>query len=105
MLRWRYKENLMLIGGNKANVSKRSAKGYVVRRFGRAILTEWGSIIFRNRPAPARPQWRGKPRYKLVEYASVKAAVRKVKTILREQRRQGYRNVGGAILPAPKAKW
>lgn len=103
MVKWTFRKSLIYVGENLANVSRRSSKGYVIRRIGRAVLIEWGSVTFVNQGRVSRPRWRGKPRYQLEVRRNVSDAVAGVKSLLKEQRDQGYKNAGGGILPPPRA--
>ena len=99
MRRWTDRRNLVLVGHNPWNRSKRSAKGYVIRRIGRAIVIEWGSIVFDNRGRVAKPRWRGRAQYRLYVCSNVASAVERLQKLMREQIMQGYSRAGGSIGP------
>lgn len=76
------KITLVMIGYNPANVSRRSSKGYVLRREGAILERRWGPIVGDlSQSGPMRLRWRRKPAIKFETYPSPGMARRKMKEL------------------------
>ena len=91
--------SFLFVGKNLSNKCRRSAKGYVIRRDGRRVSYEYGSVIFDNSGPVARARLRWKVLSRPHLSTSLALAKKWVKALIQRRKDRGYKRAGVNILP------
>ena len=91
--------SFLFVGKNPNNKCCRSAKGYVIRRNGRRVSYEYGSVIFDNSGPVAQARWRWTVLGKPYVARTLVLAKEQVKGLVQRRKDRGYKRAGAAILP------